>query len=243
MNTTASTLGLTLLVTALVVGMEQYRENQQEQKESAHHQAENQSYNRHPAHPDYPGFQPKRSRGQASHNHFSFTKSEQDRIEKALTLAHDRLQREHDRLHLSKQQRQAIFPLLVRSEIDYQESLPYPLGQNGRLLSLGSALSRADYENLLGSLLTPEQEAEESTQIQENDAWWSHIIGRLEEDLNNQTEIAPEPTPVPIPLPDNNLPPTEPVPEPTPTPIEPEAVVPSRSSLRGSRNLLDLLDS
>lgn len=240
MNPTYSTIGLTLFVAALVVGMEQHREYQSGQKASARTRAWTQSWEETQSRLNSENARSS-SNEKPAYNPF-LTHEEQARIQTTLDLAHERLQHEHDKLRLSRKQRQAIFPLLVRSELDYDPQLPYPLGAHGSYRSLGKALSRAEYDALLSPFLTPSQEQEQLTQSAENESWWSHIIGRLEEDLNQQTETATQP--IPIPLPETTPHPTEPEPQPNPEPTpETEAIAPSRTSLRGSRNLLDLLGS
>ena len=247
MNASASTLGLTFLVAALVVGMEQHREHQEGIRAYEQTRARNLSCKNLENSTNEHLNQATRSKNQKNPLPSFLTKSEQDHIFNTLELAHERLQREYNNLQLTHNQRRKIYPLLVRLELDYQPNHPYPLGRDGRYIFLGDPLSRADYGALLDPLLTSEQKEERETQNQENETWWSHIIERLEEDLNQQTETAPQPeleaTPILVPLPEPLPAPPEPDPIPSPEPFpETEAIAPTRSSLRGSRNLLDLLE-
>jgi hypothetical protein len=98
--------------------------------------------------------------------------------------ARRRLEELTTQLGLSANQQDKIFPLLVRSSPHYDESLRLA----GSERHPGTPLSRLAADEALHGLLDPYQQVEFELAGAERDLWWSDVISRLEQDLNDSTQ-------------------------------------------------------
>jgi len=118
-------------------------------------------------------------------------------------------------LSLSQSQRRKLLPLILRSSPGYEDTHSYPLRSQSGVVhaNLGPKLSRASFEDHLFSLLDEDQQLDYAASVVEREIWWSSIISRLEEDLENQTNVRDH-----LPPPGAHDPPEEP----EDVPIEPQ---------------------
>lgn len=112
------------------------------------------------------------------------------------TAARSRLEMLTGQLDLSPRQQRRIFPLLARSNPEFDESFTIRgavfVGPPGRI-------TRNTADQYIHDLLEPEQQLELEIAAAEDDIWWTHVIAKLEKDLVDATNPATDTAAPPIP--------------------------------------------
>ena len=110
--------------------------------------------------------------------------------------ARGRLELLTEQLTLTTGQQRRVYPLLVRSHPEFDESLQIlggiHVGPPGRI-------SKSTADQFIQALLDPDQMLDSQIAAAQDDIWWTHVIAKLEKDLVEATSPAAATAPPPEP--------------------------------------------
>jgi len=108
--------------------------------------------------------------------------------------ARARLEALTEQLGLTPGQQRRVYPLLARSNPDYDESLTI---RGGILVGPPGRITKTTADEYIQGLLDPDQRLEQEIAAAEDDIWWTHVIATLEKDLVESTNPATDTAPPP----------------------------------------------
>jgi hypothetical protein len=110
--------------------------------------------------------------------------------------SHRRLDALTERLNLTPGQQRRVYPLLARSNPEYDDALRI---RGGIIIGPPGRISKAAADEYITALLDPDQLLEQKIAEAKDDIWWTHVIAKLEKDLidgtNPATDAAAPPEP------------------------------------------------
>jgi len=108
--------------------------------------------------------------------------------------ARERLEALTEQLDLDPGQQRRVYPLLARSNPEFDESFTI---RGGILVGPPGRITRTTADEYIQGLLDPDQRLEQEIAAAEDDIWWTHVIAKLEKDLVDATSPAADTAPSP----------------------------------------------